>query len=165
MIVNGSSLLGMQSKPSKELLNVEWVQREVKIPALQFLSVMVAIMDSVLICLCQKGIWFQEIWPWMGVDMLFVLLFIYFPPVIWIPSIWWLARTYTHTHTFKQTYKMPGYTLIEPAQHMWQNCPCLAPLSCPSYSHRAMTLVSSSYTLLESQHLSGDGLTLLSDTL
>lgn len=65
-----------------------------------------------------------------------------------------------------------SYTLIRPAQHikplhgaMWQTCPCLAPLSCPSRSHRAVTLVSSSCTLLESQHLSRDGLTLLSDTL
>lgn len=47
---------------------------------------------------------------------------------------------------------------------MWQSCPCLAPLSL-SLSHRAVTLVSSSCTLLESQHLSRDELTLLSDIL
>lgn len=99
MSVNRSPFLGRQFKPSKRLLNVEWVQGAATIPTLRFLAIMAAIMDSVLICLCQKGIWFQEIWPWMGVDMLFVLLFIYFLPVIWIPSIW----RHTHTHTDRKT--------------------------------------------------------------
>lgn len=70
----------------------------------------------------------------------------------------------SHAHT-QTDLRNPSYSLTEAAQHMWQSCPCLAPLSSPSRSHRAVTLVSSSYALLESQHLSGDGLTLLSDTV
>lgn len=71
-------------------------------------------MDSVLICLCQKGVWFQEMYPWMGVGMLFVL-FIY----LFFASDQKSIKARANTQTDKYT-KYPPYTLIEPTQHMWQ---------------------------------------------
>lgn len=70
-----------------------------------------------------------------------------------------------HTLTKRLRAHSPCTTHQTYTKAVWQSCPWLALLSCPSHSHRAVTLVSSSCTLLESQHLSRDGLTLLSDIL
>lgn len=165
LVVNTPLFLGRLSKPCKGLLKTEWVQRATKISTVSGYNGS----DNGLICLCQEGIWFQEIQSWM----LFVHLFIFSQ---WSEShqsegegSHMHEHTLTHTHTYLWNTQLHIHSACTTHQiytkAMWQHCPCLAPLSCPSHSHRAVTLVSSSCTLLESQHLSRDGLTLLSDIL
>lgn len=50
--------------------------RAVKIPALHFPAIMAVIMASVPICLCQSGIWFQEILPPVGVGHCYLFIFL-----------------------------------------------------------------------------------------
>lgn len=52
--------------------------RAVKIPALHFPAIMAVIMACVPICLCQSGIWFQEILPPVGVGQCCSFIFIFF---------------------------------------------------------------------------------------
>lgn len=122
--------------------------------------------DNGLICLCQEGIWFQEIWPRTWFVHLFICFFASDREFCRFEG----ARA--RSHTDKHTYQTRGDTLIQLAKHIQPlyighvaklslSGPALLSLS----QHRAVTLVSSSRTLLESQHLSRDGLTLLSDIL
>lgn len=132
------------------------------IPALQFLALMVAIMDSVLICL-SKRLLVSGHYTLNDVDMQFCQLLI-------IAS--YINTNNFKAHTHRNTTIKNTQLNIQPMQHikilhmaMRQTCRCLAPFPCPSRSHIVLTLVSGSCTQLESQHLSRDELTLLSDTL
>lgn len=162
MLVNRPLFLGRQSKPCKELLKIAWVQRATKIPTLQFLAIMAAIMDWFVYV--RKASGFRKFGPEC---YSFIYLFIFCQ---WSESHHFEGE-HARTHSRTPAYDTQSHTHSACPTHqtytkaMWQHCPCLAPLSCPSHSHRAVTLVSSSCTLLESQHLSGDGLTLLSDIL
>lgn len=60
--------------------------RAVKIPALHFPAIMAVIMASVPICLCQSGIWFQEILLPVGAGPCY--LSIYFLAKIWVMLFW-----------------------------------------------------------------------------
>lgn len=141
-----------QSEPGKGLSNVEKAQKAAEICTPQVLAIMAAIMDSGSdLFMSERPLVSGNLAP-NGCRYV-ICSFVYLFSASDLNSI--SLKRDTHLLT----------TLIVPTQHMWQSCPCLAPLSCPSPSHRALTLVSSSYTLLESQHLSRDGLTLLSGTL
>lgn len=84
--------------------------------------------------ICQKSFRFRKFRP-VRVCLLYLLFFNFF--AIYLNSNWGQACRWTNIQNIL------SHGLIQ--HNTWKSCPCLAPLSCPSHSSRALTLVSSSH--------------------